>query len=253
MLVFYTAMVMEKYATKTGRPGNSREKAKIGHTWDLAPKDAISLQKELAGLVSLEDGTPKEIRYIAGADVSMNRYEKEIFAGIVVLDFRTLEVAEYAVVAGVAAYPYIPGLLSFREAPALIDCWNKLKVRPDVLLLDGQGIAHPRGLGIAAHIGVLLDVPTIGCAKSLLYGKHGELGEEAGDSTGLYDVSLENVIGTVLRSKRKTKPIIISPGHKVSVARAQEIVRLTIEKHRLPEPTRQAHLLVNGFRRGELR
>ncbi|MCC2630622.1 MAG: deoxyribonuclease [Candidatus Paceibacter sp.] len=216
------------------------------------PKEAIEIQKKMRALVNTEF-LQKEIKYIGGADISLNRFAKEIFAGIIVLKYPTLEVVEYATLQSETNFPYIPGLLSFREAPALVEVWQKLKRKPDMLVVDGQGIAHPRRLGIATHIGITLDVPTIGCAKSLLYGVGEEPDLKAGSIAYLYDkYNKEEILGVQLRTKDNIKPVIVSPGHKVSIEQAIEIMKAMTRKYRIPEPTRLAHELVNQFRRGEL-
>jgi deoxyribonuclease V len=221
-------------------------------TWDGSPKGAIEIQKKMRAQVNTEP-FGGEIKYLGGADISLNRFAKEIFAGIIVLKYPTLEVVEYATLQSETNFPYIPGLLSFREAPALIDVWEKLQIKPDILVVDGQGIAHPRRLGIATHIGMMLDIATVGCAKSLLYGTFEEPGLQAGDMSYLYDrYNREEVLGAVIRTKDNVKPVIVSPGYKVSVEQSIEIIKNTVRKYRLPEPTRLAHELVNTFRRGEL-
>jgi deoxyribonuclease V len=227
--------------------------------WDVDPKKAIEIQNEIRSRVKIEPFR-SDIKYIGGADVSLNMFSTDIYAGIIVLEQSTLEVVTYSVIKAKTTFPYIPGLLSFREVPALLEVWNKLKIKPDVLVVDGQGIAHPRKIGIASHIGVLLDLPTIGCAKSPLYGKFDEVGKTAGSLSYIHDsrnyepikYNKEEVIGVALRSKERSKPLIISPGHKTNVDDALEIVLKCLRGYRLPEPTRLAHELVNQFRKGEI-
>jgi deoxyribonuclease V len=216
------------------------------HEWSLAPKAAIALQKELAERVRLVpfSGT---IRTIAGVDVSLERFGTELFAGVVVLSFPELVVIEKKLVRTKVAMPYIPGLLSFREIPGLLKCFEKLKTTPDVIMVDGQGITHPRRLGIAAHLGVLLDLPTIGVAKSRLYGEYAEP-KETGDANPITDPKEGTLLGFALKSKTNAKPILISPGSNMDAASALGIVRETLRGYRLPEPTRRAHLAVNEFR-----
>ncbi|HZF40388.1 MAG TPA: endonuclease V, partial [Blastocatellia bacterium] len=156
------------------------------HSWDLTPGEAIEVQQRLRNLVRLRP-LARPVDTIAGADISFNRFSETVYAGIVVLSLPDLRIIESAGVRSVAKFPYVPGLLSFREAPSLLEVWENLKTKPDVLMLDGQGIAHPRRFGIACHIGVLLDWPTIGCAKSILVGRYGELGLEAGSRSPLVD------------------------------------------------------------------
>ena len=221
------------------------------HDWNLSPTDVIALQQKLreqVRIVPLE----KEIKYIAGADVSLNMFEKDIYAGIIVLKYPSMEIVTHAVVKDRTEFPYIPGLLSFREIPALLGCWEKLSIKPDVVIVDGQGIAHPRRLGIASHFGVLIDTSTIGCGKSRLYGNYREP-TEVGSHTNIIDPKNGEVIGTALKSKVRSNPLIISPGHNVSVADALNIIQHYLKGYRLPEPTRQAHVLVNKFRKGEIK
>lgn len=225
------------------------------HSWNVTPAEAIALQKQLRQNVRIEpyDGDISRVRYIAGADVSLNRFEDDIYAGIIVLSNPDFQVVERSLVKSTTQMPYIPGLLSFREAPALIECWEKLKTKPDILMVDGQGIAHPRRLGIASHIGVLLDIPTIGCAKSVLAGVFEDVGPAAGDAAYIHDkYDHEKVLGVAIRTKPRSKPVIISPGHKISIDESAHIVKTCVRGFRLPEPTRLAHEAVNMFRRGEL-
>ncbi len=217
------------------------------HKWNVSPQEAISIQKELREAIKLEPLT-QPIRFIAGADVSANRFSNTLYAGIIVLAYPELTAIDRATVKMEATIPYIPGLLSFREIPALLEAWEKLKTKPDLIVVDGQGIAHPRRLGIATHFGLLVERSTIGCAKSILYGKNKEPGFTPGSRTNLYDKQNET-IGTVLRSKVRSKPLIISPGHKITVDESVNIIQSCLHGYRLPEPTRLAHKLVNEYRR----
>ena len=215
------------------------------HSWDLTPSEAIAVQQQLRSRVRLEP-LRGEIKTIAGADISFNKFSEVVYAGIVVLSLPDLRIVESVGVRSVSEFPYVPGLLSFREAPSLLEAWEKLRTKPDVLMLDGQGIAHPRRLGIASHIGVLLDWPTIGCAKSILTGRHGELGLDAGSRAPLLDRGEQ--IGFALRTKKNVSPVYVSPGHLTDLDSAVELTLRTVTKYRQPEPTRQAHLLVNRIR-----
>jgi deoxyribonuclease V len=215
------------------------------HSWDLTPGEAIDVQRRLRNLIHLQPLT-LPINTIAGADISYNKYSETVYAGIVVLSLPDLRIIESAGVRSIAKFPYVPGLLSFREAPSVLEAWEKLKTKPDVLMLDGQGIAHPRRFGIACHIGVLLGWPTIGCAKSILVGKYGELGLEAGSQTPLIDKGEQ--VGVALRTKNKVSPVYVSPGHLIDLDSSVDLVLRSITKYRLPETTRQAHLLVNRLR-----
>ncbi len=212
---------------------------------------ATQLQKELAQKVVGQDALPHTLRYVAGMDVSSNWRDPSqmIYASCVVLDCQTLEVVATGNAHMQQQFPYIPGFLGFREAPALVQAFADLAVLPDLILVDGHGISHPRGLGIASHIGVLLDIPTIGVAKSLLIGKPlTELTPEAGAMTPL--LWQGNVIATLLRSKARCNPLIVATGHKVSLETAVSLVQSYLRGYRLPEPTRQAHLAANAYRRG---
>ncbi len=220
------------------------------HSWDVTPEEAIKIQNELRGLVKVES-LKKEIRYIAGADISFDKGSNIVYAGIIILKFPELEEIDRSLVITEVNFPYIPGLLSFRESPALIKAWEKIKVEPDVVVIDGQGIAHPRRFGIASHFGVLVDKPTIGCAKSLLVGKYDEPGEKAGSYSYLYDSG--EIIGAVLRTRDNVQPVFVSVGHKITLEESIKIILQNVRGFRIPEPTRQAHNLVNALRRGEIK
>lgn len=231
--------------------------------WDVIPKEAIAIQRKLRDQVKIEPFAGlNEIKYIAGADVSMEFHSDIVFAGFVILAYPTLEVVAHAVIKDVAKFPYIPGLLSFREIPSLLKAWEKLKKEsskfiPDVIVVDGIGIAHPRRLGIASHLGVILDMPTIGCAKSVLTGVYEEPEAKPGSFSYLHDKFNDHeVIGAALRTKtigsKPVKPVFISPGNKINLEDSLSLIKSCIRKHRLPEPTRQAHEMVNRYRRGGL-
>lgn len=217
------------------------------HSWDVTPEQAIELQGELAGRVKLTpwDGDPS---LIAGADISFELYSNIVYAGFVVLDFKTMEVVARSSAVTRVAMPYIPGLLSFRECPALLKAWERLEVDPDVVVFDGQGVAHPRRLGIAAHMGLFIERPSIGCAKTLLVGKHEELGALTGAKSEL--VHKGEMIGYALRTKLKTNPVYVSGGHLIDHDNAARILLRSVRGYRIPEPTRQAHLWVNELRKG---
>jgi deoxyribonuclease V len=221
------------------------------YAWDVTAKEAVSVQRELATQVRLAP-LASSPRTIAGVDVSLERFGTELFAGVVVLSYPELAFVEHAVVRVPVAFPYVPGLLSFREIPGLLQCFERLKTKPDVVMVDGQGIAHPRRLGIATHLGLLLDLPTIGCAKSRLYGAY-EAPETVGQAAPMTDPKTGEVIGAALKSKARSNPLVVSPGHRITVEESLDIVRACLRGYRLPEPTRQAHLLVNDFRKGLLK
>ncbi len=220
------------------------------HSWDVTPAEAIRIQKALGERVDLSS-LDSTVKIIAGADVSLERFGDELFAGIILLSYPDLRPLGHAVHKMKVTFPYIPGLLSFREIPGLMKCLEKLKVRPDLIMVDGQGIAHPRRLGIATHLGILSGIPTVGCAKSVLFGVHSEP-RVVGDASPLADPVTRETLGYVYKSKEKSNPLFISPGHKVSVSDALNVVTGCLKGYRLPEPTRLAHLLVNAFREGEV-
>jgi deoxyribonuclease V len=219
------------------------------HRWDLSETEAVALQRELA---SRHDTSLPLGRYelVAGADVSNNLYSDTVYAGVVLFRRSDWSVVERRGAVGEARLPYIPGLLSFREAPVLLEAFRRLEHRPDVVVIDGQGIAHPRRLGIAAHIGLWLQLPCLGCAKSKLWGRYQEPGPQPGASSPLTDRG--EIIGRVLRSKVRSNPLFISPGHRIDLDSSVRVVQDALKGYRLPEPTRQAHNYVNALRRGDL-
>jgi len=186
-------------------------------------------------------------RRIAGADLSISRGSRRGFAGIVVLDPRTMDTVDEAAAAVDVDFPYVPGLLSFRELPALAAAWKRLLTRPDVIIFDGHGIAHPRRFGIACHGGLLFDIPTIGCAKSILVGTHGPLGEERGSTSPL--VHRGEVVGMAVRTRPRVRPVYVSPGHLMDLSTAVELVLRVTAGYREPETTRRSHRLVNRIRK----
>ncbi|HHT9137572.1 MAG TPA: deoxyribonuclease V [Candidatus Wunengus sp. YC60] len=217
------------------------------HSWRVNYKKATQIQETLRDLLTFGKYTG-EIHTIAGTDVSYDKLTDSFFAGIVVFKLnKHLEIIEEATAMGKARFPYIPGLLSFREAPILLRAFRKLKSNPDIILFDGQGIAHPRHFGLASHMGLILGKPSIGCAKSRLVGEYSSVENTAGAYSKL--VYGNKVVGAVLRTKKNTKPIFVSPGHKTNLSFAIRIAMKTCRGYRIPEPTRQAHLLVNKLRR----
>lgn len=216
------------------------------HDWNLTPAAAIALQKELRERVSIDPLALSDIHTVAGADISFNRFSDTVYGGIVVLEFPSLKLLDRSGVVVQVDFPYIPGLLSFREIPALLQAWEKLEVKPDILVCDGHGIAHPRRLGIASHTGLLVERPTIGCGKSVLVGKYEEPEEARGSWTPL--VHHGETVGAALRTKNKVKPVFASPGHLIDLSTSIEVLLCCDGGYRLPEPTRQAHLFVNELR-----
>jgi deoxyribonuclease V len=213
------------------------------HSWQVTPKQAIEIQNKLAGEV-LKTGTIRAPRHIAGVDISVNRFSKTGTGAIVVLTYPELQIAEIQVVTDRIAFPYVPGLLSFREAPLLLAAFEKLKLKPDIIMVDGQGIAHPRRCGIASHLGLLLGIPTIGCAKSRLCGEHDVPDTKAGSYAELKDSG--EVIGAVVRTRDNVKPLYISIGHMIDLTSAIKWVIACCRGYRLPEPTRLAHQAAGG-------
>ena len=206
------------------------------------------LQKSLRERLSLRT-PPRRLQTVAGADISFDKDDPTVYAGIVVLRLPDLVTVEEATVVTRADFPYVPGLLSFREAPAILAVWEKLRHKPDAVMFDGQGIAHPRRFGIAAHVGLWLDQPTWGCAKSLLCGKYDEPAPARGSRSPLMDKG--ETIGAVLRTKDDTSPVFVSSGNYMDLETAVDLTLRCGGGYRVPEPTRRAHLLVNALRRGE--
>jgi deoxyribonuclease V len=212
------------------------------HNWNLTPEEAIQVQKDLRDrLILTWDQRP--VATIAGVDISVKTETAR--AAIVVLHYPELTPLEAVVADAPLLFPYIPGLLSFREGPAVLAAWSNLQNKPDLLMFDGQGIAHPRGIGIASQMGLWLERPTIGVAKSRLYGRHEEVGTQRGARADLLDKK-GNVIGTVLRTRERTNPLYISPGHLMDVKHAADFVLACNTSYRLPEPTRWAHKVAGG-------
>jgi deoxyribonuclease V len=218
-------------------------KVKRLHSWQVPTAQALELQLKLASQVSRTNEV-KNPRFIAGVDISVDRVRDEARGAVVVLSYPELKVVETQVVEGRVEFPYVPGLLSFREAPLTLAAFERLETAPDLVLFDGQGIAHPRRLGLAAHLGLFLDTPTIGCAKSRLCGSHQIPGLEPGGFAELVDGG--ETIGAVLRTKPGVKPIYVSIGHKISLESAIGWVMRCCRGYRLPEPTRLAHLAAGG-------
>jgi len=191
-------------------------------------------------------GEPGNIHLVAGADVACPKGEGRVIGGIVVFSYPALEVVEKTVADRNLSFPYVPGLLAFREAPAVLDAFEKLRSEPDVIIFDAQGYAHPRRLGLASHLGILLDKPSVGCAKSVLVGKYGQLGEEVGSTVPMVDKN--EVVGAALRTRQGVSPVFVSIGHKLSLEAAIKMVLACCRGFRPPKPSRHAHKLVSGPR-----
>ena len=217
------------------------------HNWSMTYREAAELQRELAEKVVLGDCLPRPVRTVAGVDVSYEKHGELFFAGVVVLSLPEFQVIEEVTASGRVTFPYIPGLLSFRELPVILDAFRALRTAPEAILVDGQGIAHPRGLGIASHLGLWLNLPTVGCAKSRLCGEHPEPGRKRGDMAPLLVGGAR--AGVVLTTRDGVKPLYISPGHLTDVAAATRLTLACGARYRMPEPTRLAHHLTNRVRR----
>lgn len=220
------------------------------HPWDLTPKEAMALQTRLRHRVVAEDRFG-EVRTVAGLDVGYDRSDlghdqrqRHLRAAVAVLTYPELQPVEEATAEGPAAFPYVPGLLSFREIPPLLEALDRLRRLPDLLLCDGQGYAHPRRFGLACHLGVVVDRPAVGVAKSRFIGEHPEPPAERGAWVPLTDGG--EVIGAVLRTRSRVKPVYLSIGHRVSLETAIAFTLATAPRYRLPEPLRRAHRLALG-------
>jgi deoxyribonuclease V len=224
-------------------------KAVLRTRWDLTPRQAMRLQERLRERVILEDRYDA-IRFVAGADLAFEPDTNQAVAGVIVYRFPALEEVERRHAWRKLRFPYVPGLLSFRETPVLMAAFRKLRTEPDVILIDGHGRAHPRRFGIACHVGVIFDKPTIGCAKSILVGEHGALGPKRGSTTALMDHGER--VGTVLRTREDVKPIYVTQGNRVSLASAVRIVGQCLDGFRIPKPTREADHYVRDLRRGAI-
>ena len=218
--------------------------------WNVNPTEAVQIQQEMRNKIVLQK-LNKDIKYIAGADISLNLDSDVAYAGIIVLDYKTLQPVAYATAISKLTFPYIPGLLSFREIPALMEAWERMPLLPDVVMVDGHGIAHPRRMGIATHFGLLIGTPTMGCAKKILTGNYVMPLPEKGNYSKIK--YRDELLGYAFRTRSHVKPVFISPGHLITHEESLQIARHAAVKYRLPEPTRLAHELVNQLRRGEVK
>jgi len=207
------------------------------HPWDISTQEAVQLQETLHAKVVVQPLPEEEITSLAGVDASFGG--QVIYAAAVLLDYPTQEPLEQVTVQSALTFPYKPGLLSFREAPAVLQALGQLHTQPDVLIVDGHGAAHPRRFGLACHLGVLLDIPTIGCAKSILVGEHAPLGEVVGSTAELLED--DEAIGLAVRTRLNVKPVYVSIGHRIDLDSARRIVLACTRGCRLPEPSRLAH------------
>lgn len=214
------------------------------HTWSLTLEEAIAIQEQLRSEIITLDQLNEPVQYVAGVDMGFEAEGTISRAAVAVLSFPDLQLKETAIARRPTSFPYVPGFLSFREIPAVLNALEKLNTIPDLILCDGQGIAHPRRFGIACHLGLLIDIPTIGVAKSLLVGKHEEVPEQKGSWKPLQHRG--EIIGAVLRTRKGTKPLYISSGHRVSLPTAIAYVLQCTPKYRLPETTRIADKLASN-------
>jgi deoxyribonuclease V len=217
------------------------------HGWEVTPQEAVALQNTLRERLVLRPPQDFQVSLLAGADISTERGNDTGYGGFVVLDAETLAPRAQAGSAVTLRFPYVPGLLSFRELPVLAEAWARLEQKPQLVIFDGQGTAHPRRLGLACHGGLLFGVPSIGCAKSLLVGSYGRLGEERGATAELRHRG--EVVGMAVRTRRGVSPVYVSPGHLMDLPTAVEWVLRVSPRYREPETTRRAHRLVNALRR----
>ncbi len=214
------------------------------HAWPLTVEEAIAIQEQFRKEVITQDQLEEPVQYVAGVDMGFEAGGTISRAAVAVLSFPSLQLQEYQIARRPTTFPYVPGFLSFREIPAVLDALEKISAIPDLILCDGQGIAHPRRFGIACHLGLIVDIPTIGVAKSLLIGNHKEVPLERGSWQPL--INRGETIGAVLRTRVKTKPLYVSSGHRVSLSTAIEYVLRCTPKYRLPETTRIADKLASG-------
>ncbi len=221
-------------------------KTKLRTRWDVTPREAVRLQQTWRERVETQDRYAP-LRYVAGADLAFDPETNLAFAGVIVYRLPALVEVERRMARRKLRFPYVPGLLSFRESPVLLAAFARLRVSPDVILIDGHGVAHPRRFGIACHLGLLLDRPTIGCAKSILVGEAGEPGAQAGSAVALVDKGEK--VGVALRTRDNVRPIYVTIGHRVSLESAVRIVAQCVDGFRLPKPTREADHWVRDLRR----
>ena len=218
------------------------------HTWKVSPKEAKSIQLSLKGMLTFHTKIDfSQIRTIAAADISYNRFDDQLYAVVVFVNVPKLNLTDVYSTQAKASFPYIPGFLSFREIPPLLDIFKKISIAPDIIFCDGQGIAHPRGFGLASHLGIILDVPTIGCAKSVLVGKYVEPSLSKGSTSPL--LYQEQEVGAAVRTRKGVKPVFVSVGHKLCLDDAVKIILQCSPKFRIPEPLRLAHRMVNEMRK----
>ncbi len=216
------------------------------HEWPGGRGEALKIQHQFKDRIVL-DGSPGGIGTVAGVDTALDQLANILYAAVSLYSFPELEPLERTTASGAASFPYIPGLHAFREGPVIIKALSRLRTVPDLIIFAAHGIAHPRRFGMASHLGLILDIPSIGCARKILVGEHAEVGDQKGDSVPLM---LHNIrVGTVYRSRSGVKPIFVSPGHRCSTDDAVRIVAACLSEYRIPEPLRAAHRLANKLKR----
>jgi len=215
------------------------------HPWKVNVKGAIQIQENLRKRIILRNN-PIKIRKIAGVDVAFS--DNEAVCAICVFDFPGLNLIEAVKAKIRIPFPYVPGLLTFREGPAILTAFRRLQNNLDLILFDGQGICHPRRMGIATHLGIILDIPSIGCAKSHLYGVYKIPKDNKGDFSYIYDRSTKEVLGAVLRTRQQVKPLFVSCGHRISLKQTIKVILKLCPKYRIPQPLRYAHQLAQNAR-----
>jgi deoxyribonuclease V len=216
------------------------------HPWPSTYAEAVAIQTALRRRL-VRTGALSHPTLVAGADVAYSRSTDRVYAAVVLLRLPEMAIVETVTRSGRSPFPYVPGLLTFREGPVLLSAFKGLKLRPDAVIFDGQGYAHPRRMGLASHMGILLGIPSVGCAKSRLIGEHDEPGPCVGDWTPLLDQG--RLIGRVVRTRTGVKPVFLSVGHLLGLAAATRLVLACLRGCRLPEPTRRAHQIVTAFRK----
>lgn len=222
--------------------------SRLEHYKTIKPVEAKKLQQRLRKQIRLEP-LAELPELVGGADISFNRGSNLMHAAMVILRLPDLKPVARSLVSDETPFPYIPGLLAFREMPVLLKAWQQLKIKPGVLIMDGHGLAHPRRMGIATHFGIEVDHPVMGCAKNILTGTYGKLGQEKGDAADLIDEGER--VGMALRSRTNVTPVFISPGHKISFGDSYSVIMQCLYRYKLPETTRAAHKWANKLRRAE--
>jgi deoxyribonuclease V len=215
------------------------------HPWRVSYEEAVAIQQSLRRRLRIAP-LPRRIRLVAGTDVAYSRPTHRMYAAVVVVALDTLEVVETVEAVSTARFPYIPGLFTFRELPPLLGAFRKLRSEPDAILFDGQGLAHPRRFGLACHAGLLLDKPSVGCAKSLLVGEHAPVGSTRSAFARLTHGG--EVIGAALRTRAAVKPVYVSPGHRADLSTSIRLVLAATGRYRIPEPIRLAHQATTALR-----